>query len=760
MYEAHFGFSRHPFTLLPNYRDLFWTRQHQLAWSMLEFAVERLAPVTLITGEIGVGKTTLIRLFLDRQPVDLTVGLLSSLGEGRGDLYESVLNAFDQPLTDASTVARMRRLQDFVIEEYARGRRTVLIVDEAHNASDADLEGLRLLTNINADQNMLFQLMLVGHPDLRDRLARPECDQIVQRIGGDAHIGPMTADETAGYVRHRLELADGPPDLFDDMALKAVHYFAEGIPRKVNTLCELSLTKAFAEQRLAVDGGLVRRVIEEARESGVFAALTGGRGTLTGPRRENTRQPVRRVPERVARPEADPAVPEVEGPRPTPQDSLPGDRADPAADTATPEIVGREPLAPDPAPGVPRRPAGWDGATAGGRASPRWARDLPMAAGSRDPERPAAPPSPPTSVPIDPGHASGGGAGGAGPASGPGVGAAAAEWPRRGPRRWAVASQAAVLLALAGLGAGLGAGVVYVVSGQSERRAAVTSVDGTAAQPSSPAPTAGTAAGPDAAGDRAVPGAPAALVPTAFEMAGDPSSVLRGALPAEGGPTTGTEAAAPRADAGLSAVSAPARRVAATAATEASDALATRRFRVALDLAAEDARAGLVAFSGAALLGHSRAAYYLGQMFETGDGVPRDTALARAWYAAAAEAHPQARQRLETIDPPRTDGAVGAPILLDAGVTGDGAVELVWASGHGANPAAYVVELAAAPDEAPLVSRRLVLSATRMDLPPGAALWRVRAELPQGVGAAASDWLAIPPAVGPGAAPGRLPGGG
>jgi len=183
IYNEHFGLAERPFTLLPDPDFLYWSDNHTRAYAMLEYGMLTHAPITVITGEIGAGKTTLLRHLLRSLPEDFTVGLISNAQGNRGELLHWVLMALGVPTeSSASYVQLFAQFQDFLIEEYAAGRRTMLIFDEAQNLSTETLEELRMFSNINADKDELIQLVLVGQPELRDRIAQPRLVQFAQRM--------------------------------------------------------------------------------------------------------------------------------------------------------------------------------------------------------------------------------------------------------------------------------------------------------------------------------------------------------------------------------------------------------------------------------------------------------------------------------------------------------------------------------------------------------------------------------------------------
>jgi len=270
VYESYFGFSEKPFSLLPDPEFLFLSPKHQKALTMLQFGMMNQAGFTVITGEIGSGKSTLIRRVLSQTDDDITVGLVSNTHRSYGELLQWVLLAFGLEYREKKKVELYQTLAEFILKEYERDRRTVLIIDEAQNLDAEALEELRMLSNINADKNQFLQLILVGQPNLRDTLRRPELHQFAQRVAVDYSLGTLTLEETWQYIRHRLKTAGGDPNLFDTKACAAIYYYSSGTPRLINSLCEQSLVIGFAEQKKRIDVDIVCDVVRERQKGGIF----------------------------------------------------------------------------------------------------------------------------------------------------------------------------------------------------------------------------------------------------------------------------------------------------------------------------------------------------------------------------------------------------------------------------------------------------------------------------------------------------------
>ncbi|MEM9781001.1 MAG: AAA family ATPase [Pseudomonadota bacterium] len=275
MYERFYELDVRPFLTVPDPSFLFWSEGHELGYTMLRYGIETRALITVITGEIGAGKTTLLRHMMNDLPEDVTMGLVSNMQEGRGDLLHWVMMALDQDFDDEPYVKLFKRFQDFVIAKYAEGRRVMVVIDEAQNLSVKQLEELRMLSNINADRDELLQIVLVGQPQLRDLLARPELMQFAQRIAADFHLPRLTAEDTTNYVRHRVQVAGGRWDIFPPRTCQLIHEVTGGVPRLVNILCDLALVYGFSSERQVIDEDLLWEFLSSVRRHGIYQHLSG-----------------------------------------------------------------------------------------------------------------------------------------------------------------------------------------------------------------------------------------------------------------------------------------------------------------------------------------------------------------------------------------------------------------------------------------------------------------------------------------------------
>jgi type II secretory pathway predicted ATPase ExeA len=242
---------------------------------MLQYGMVNNAGFSVVTGEIGSGKTTLIRRLLDEMEDDITVGLISNTHQSFGELLQWVLMSFSLEYKGMEKVELYESFVNFVVNEYANNRRTVLIIDEAQNLSVDTLEELRMLSNINADKNQVLQLVLVGQPELRSTLMLPSLKQFAQRISVSYHLEALTAQETVDYIHHRIKVAGGDDALFPEAACSMVWYYSRGVPRVINSICDTALVYGFAEQDKEITGDVIKDVVRDRKLGGIFAGRGG-----------------------------------------------------------------------------------------------------------------------------------------------------------------------------------------------------------------------------------------------------------------------------------------------------------------------------------------------------------------------------------------------------------------------------------------------------------------------------------------------------
>jgi general secretion pathway protein A len=269
MYEAYYGLREKPFSILPDPEMIYWGQNHRLALAMLEFGVMNNAGFTVITGEVGSGKTTLLRYLLQRLDPHIAVGLISNTSPGKAELLQWVMMSLNQPFEE-SYPTLFKRFQKVLYEQYAKGRRTIIIVDEAQNLELGALEELRMLSNINADKDQYLQIILSGQPQLKDMLRTPQMLQFAQRVSSDFHLKPLNPNEVTEYIGYRLKAAGAQFPIFTEGACQTISQASQGIPRTINILCDTALVYGFAAAVDTITAELVAMVIENKSQYGVL----------------------------------------------------------------------------------------------------------------------------------------------------------------------------------------------------------------------------------------------------------------------------------------------------------------------------------------------------------------------------------------------------------------------------------------------------------------------------------------------------------
>ncbi|MDX1592673.1 MAG: AAA family ATPase [Gammaproteobacteria bacterium] len=274
MYLKHFGLEHKPFTIAPDPRFLFLSERYREAFAHLLYGLGEGGGFVLLTGEVGTGKTTLCRALLDQLPDDVDAALLINPRLEAAELLAAVCDelGLEHPPGTASKPL-LDRLNRHLLEAHAAGRRTVLIIDEAQLLGVDALESVRLLTNLETPSEKLLRLILVGQPELRGQLARPELRQLAQRITARYHLEPLDRREVEAYIDHRLRLAGDAGGLFTRAAKARIHRATGGIPRLVNSVCDRALLGAYATDARRVDGRLAARAAAEVTGGGASAPL-------------------------------------------------------------------------------------------------------------------------------------------------------------------------------------------------------------------------------------------------------------------------------------------------------------------------------------------------------------------------------------------------------------------------------------------------------------------------------------------------------
>lgn len=261
MYTSFFGLREKPFDLLPNPDFLYPSRAHKRALTYLTHGIRERAGFILLTGEVGSGKTTLIRNMIRSQLRDSVLAKVFNTRVDSLQLLIQINGDFGLDTEGRDKATLLRELNDFLIEQYAQRRQAVLIIDEAQNLSPEILEEVRMLSNLETDRDKLLQIILVGQPELRDILAGPGLLQLRQRIQINCHLQPLSVSEVREYILFRLEKAGNREALtFTDDAVEAIVTYSRGIPRLINILCDYIMIDAFSAQTRAIEGSVVHEL--------------------------------------------------------------------------------------------------------------------------------------------------------------------------------------------------------------------------------------------------------------------------------------------------------------------------------------------------------------------------------------------------------------------------------------------------------------------------------------------------------------------
>ena len=268
MYAAHFSLQEKPFAITPDPRYLFLSERHADALAHLLYGINEAGGFIQLTGEVGTGKTTLVRALLERLPGHADVAVLLNPRISPLELLQSICQELGVTLPEAAARDSVKALVDALNERllaaHANGRRVIVVLDEAQNLSGETLEQLRLLTNLETASRKLLQIILVGQPELRAVLERRELRQLAQRVTGRFHLTPLSRADTAAYIRHRLKVAGAGGDLFSAAALKEIHRISGGVPRVINIICDRALLGAYTQDLHRIDAALARSAASEA----------------------------------------------------------------------------------------------------------------------------------------------------------------------------------------------------------------------------------------------------------------------------------------------------------------------------------------------------------------------------------------------------------------------------------------------------------------------------------------------------------------
>lgn len=266
MYLSFFGLNEKPFAITPDPRYLYLSERHAEALAHLLYGINEAGGFVQLTGEVGTGKTTIVRSLLAQTPKNAEIALILNPKMTAPEFLLTICEELGIGVPDSATES-LKDLVDilsgYLLRAHAGGRRVVVVVDEAQNLAPTVLEQVRLLTNLETNTRKLLQIILIGQPELRELLGRNELRQLAQRITGRYHLNPLTHEETGAYVRHRLRVAGATSDIFSPPALAEVYRLAVGVPRVINVVCDRALLGAYSMDRHRVTGSLVRHAASE-----------------------------------------------------------------------------------------------------------------------------------------------------------------------------------------------------------------------------------------------------------------------------------------------------------------------------------------------------------------------------------------------------------------------------------------------------------------------------------------------------------------
>jgi general secretion pathway protein A len=275
MYESFYGLREKPFNLTPDPEYFYLSQNHKNAYDLLRYAVSENKGFVVITGEIGSGKTTLIKYLLNNIEIDVNVGLINNTHHLQKNMLRHICMEFELNVGGNMGSFDLQEIfYGFLLNEYAHRRRVVLIIDEAQNISPESLEEIRLLSNLESEKTHLLQIILVGQPGLKEKLQGEGLEQFTQRVSVTYHLGQMGMKDAIRYIYHRLQKAGvQAQNIFRPEAIKSIYENSKGIPRVINILCDTALVYGFAEEQKEISEKLIMSIVNDRKKSGIYDVI-------------------------------------------------------------------------------------------------------------------------------------------------------------------------------------------------------------------------------------------------------------------------------------------------------------------------------------------------------------------------------------------------------------------------------------------------------------------------------------------------------
>ena len=264
MYESFYGFKENPFRMTPDSKFFYPSPKHTEALSSLLYTIQQRKGFVVITGEIGAGKTTVCQTLLRKLDLNTRVARIFNTHLTNRELLVAILEDLEIPYNGGTKGKLLSQLYDYLITEALKGVNVVILIDEAQNLTPTVLEEVRMLSNLETEKEKLIQIILVGQPQLKEKLKLPRLEQLRQRVVLHYHISPLDLQETKEYIRHRLSIAGGSPGLFEEEAIDRIYAFSKGVPRLVNLICDSALLTGFLYERKSIAPQVMDEVIREA----------------------------------------------------------------------------------------------------------------------------------------------------------------------------------------------------------------------------------------------------------------------------------------------------------------------------------------------------------------------------------------------------------------------------------------------------------------------------------------------------------------